>query len=105
MKAPRWLMITTLALTLVFALHASVASAHSPSTGHVRLLVDSRDVRGAVQLAISDLDAALWLDRDSNGDVTWAELVAAEPRVVAYVTERLTWKPARGAMWPMGCCA
>lgn len=89
MKAPRWLMIFTLALALTLTLRVSVASAHSPSTGRVRLHVDGRDVRGSVQLAVADLDAALWLDRDSNGDVTWAELVAAEPRVVAYVTQRL----------------
>lgn len=69
-----------------------LAAAHSPSTGRVTLDVDSRDgreLRGSVQLAIRDLDTALWLDRDQNGDVTWAELQSAEPAVRNYVAQRL----------------
>jgi hypothetical protein len=38
---------------------------------------------------VRDLDGALGLDADGNGEITWTELAASGPRIAAYVEHRL----------------
>jgi hypothetical protein len=68
---------------------APAAWAHEPSTAHLRLAADGNRITGRLDIPVRDLEAALGLDADGNGYVTWGELCAAEPRIRAYVTTRL----------------
>jgi hypothetical protein len=68
---------------------AAPAWAHKPSDAHLRLAVDGDAVTGRLDVAVRDLDAALGLDADGNGEITWGELSAAAPRIADYVTHRL----------------
>lgn len=68
---------------------AGTAAAHKPSDAHVNLAVDGARVTGRVDIAIRDLDGALGVDGDGDGNVTWGELTAAAPRIGAYVQSRL----------------
>ncbi|HEX3766714.1 MAG TPA: HupE/UreJ family protein, partial [Kofleriaceae bacterium] len=45
---------------------------------------------GRLDVAVRDLDAALGLDADGNGEITWGELSAGAPRIAGYVARRLT---------------
>lgn len=67
-----------------------LADAHKLSDAHVHLALDGERVRGRVDIALVDLDAALVLDTDGDGALTWGEVRAAEPRIAAYVEARLT---------------
>jgi hypothetical protein len=69
---------------------ASPAWAHKPSDAHLRLAVDGDAITGRLDVAVRDLDAALELDADGNGEITWRELSDAAPRIADYVTRRLT---------------
>jgi hypothetical protein len=68
---------------------ASTALAHKPSDAHLRLAVNGARLDGRIDVAVRDLDGALTLDEDGDGDVTWGELTAAAPRIATYLTGRL----------------
>ena len=53
---------------------AGSAWAHKPSDAHLHLAVDGSVVRGRLDVAVRDLDAALTLDADGDGRITWGEL-------------------------------
>lgn len=65
------------------------AWAHKPSDAHLRLSIEDATLTGRLDLAVRDLDGALGIDRDGNGELTWAELVASAPRITGYVDDRL----------------
>ena len=77
--------ITGLAVFLL----AGAAHAHKPSDAYLRLAVDGAKVSGRIDLAVRDVDYALGVDGDHDGNVTWGELAARKNAVAAYVTERL----------------
>src|ERR1043166_697779 len=56
---------------------AAPAWAHKPSDAHVRLVVEVDRITGRLDVAVRDLDAAIGVDTDGNGEITWAELQAA----------------------------
>lgn len=68
---------------------AGTALAHKPSDAHLRLAQGGARLDGRLDVAVRDLDAALGVDADGDGAVTWGELAAAAPRISAYVAERL----------------
>jgi hypothetical protein len=70
-------------------LAAAPAWAHKPSDAHLRLAVDGATITGRLDIAVRDLDGALAVDRDGNGEITWAELTGAAPRIADYVERRL----------------
>lgn len=66
------------------------ADAHKPSDAYLRLEVaPDGDHRGAIDLALRDLDQALGLDGDGDGLVTWGEVRARHAAIEAYVAARL----------------
>lgn len=68
---------------------ARTAAAHKPSDANVNLAVAGDRITGHIDVAIRDLDGALGVDGNSDGNVTWAELTTAAPRIGAYVQSRL----------------
>jgi hypothetical protein len=77
------------AAAVVSWLVAAPAWAHKPSDAHLRLAVDGDTITGRLDIAVRDLDGALGLDGDGNGQITWAELAASGPRIAGYVERRL----------------
>jgi len=73
----------------ILAGSAGTALAHKPSDAHLRLDLDGARLDGRLDVAVRDLDAAITVDADGDGDVTWGELTAAAPRITAYLAGRL----------------
>src|SRR5262245_33560902 len=86
------------ACAIAFA--AAPAWAHKPSDAHLRLAVDGATVTGRLDVAIRDLDGAVGLDADGNGEITWAELSASAPRIADYLAHRLVLR-AEGTACPL----
>ena len=80
-----------LLILMTLALAATPAWAHKPSDAQVRLAVHDAQITGALSVAVRDLDAALTLDADGDGEITWRELSDAGPRIDAYVATRLAF--------------
>ena len=76
-------------LIFLLVLFAATAYAHKPSDSYLSLSVDGAAVRGQWDIALRDLEYAIGLDADGNGEITWGELRAKQPEIAAYALARL----------------
>lgn len=77
------------ALFLLLALFAAAASAHKPSDSYLTVAVAGSAVRGQWDIALRDLDFAIGLDSNGDGEITWGELRARHNEIAAYALARL----------------
>jgi len=66
-----------------------VALAHAPSDSYLTLKPTARTIDARWDIAVRDLDHALALDADGDGNVTWGEVRAREPGITAHLLDRL----------------
>jgi hypothetical protein len=76
-------------LGLAALLLAGAASAHKPSDSYLTLEVEQRQVVGQWDIALRDLDMAIGLDGDGNGELTWNEVRSRQDAIAAYALARL----------------
>jgi len=76
-------------LVLLAFLFAAAAHAHKPSDSYLALGVDGASLRGQWDIALRDLEFAIGLDADGNGEITWGELKAKRRDIEAYAYSRL----------------
>jgi HupE/UreJ protein len=76
-------------LTLLLLLLASAAAAHKPSDSYLTLERQGAEIRGRWDIALRDLDAAITLDANGDGEITWGEVRSKNAAIVAYALSRL----------------
>ena len=76
-------------LVLLSILLAASAQAHKPSDSYLALSVDGAKLRGQWDIALRDLEFAVGLDADGNGEITWGEMKARRKEIEAYALSRL----------------
>ncbi len=69
---------------------AAPAWAHKASDSYLTITVTDAGPSGRWDIALRDLDAALTLDADGNGEITWGEVRARHADIAAYASQRLT---------------
>ncbi len=74
---------------LVLALAAFCAQAHKPSDSYLSLAVEHGAITGRWDIALRDLDVAIGLDTNGDGEITWGELRARHAEIAAYAQARL----------------
>jgi hypothetical protein len=74
---------------VVFAWATSPVFAHKPSDSYLTLEVRGDGITGHWDIALRDLDYALILDADGNGEITWGEVRARHADIAAYASARL----------------
>ena len=82
-----WLVLIISSLFLF--LFSGLAFAHKPSDSYVRLKVDGDTIQGQWDIALRDLDYAIGLDGNNDGQITWGELRAQHEVIAAYALARL----------------
>lgn len=65
------------------------AWAHKPSDSYLSLFVQHDQIEGQWDIALRDLDDAIGLDRDGNGQLTWGEVRDAHGEISTYALSRL----------------
>ena len=70
-------------------LAVSAAQAHKSSDSYLQIDATDKGLDVRWDIALRDLDAALDLDANEDGKLTWAEVKAAWPRVQTYAMARL----------------
>jgi hypothetical protein len=65
------------------------ALAHKPSDSYLTLVVREARIDGQWDIALRDLDMAIGLDQDGNGELTWNEVRARHAAIAAYALARL----------------
>ncbi len=76
-------------LALLMALCLPTAWAHKPSDSYLTINVKTAAIEGQWDIALRDLDFALTLDADGNGELTWGEVRARHADIAAYASQRL----------------
>ncbi|HEY0685924.1 MAG TPA: HupE/UreJ family protein [Steroidobacter sp.] len=82
----RWFAIL---LLLAASMHVDCAQAQSGSESFLSLYVDQASVRGEWQVPLVDLDAALALDSNRDGDIAWPEIQDRRQHIEAYLEANL----------------
>lgn len=97
LRHARWALAVAAAV-LAIALAPTPAQAHAPSNATLSLAAEAdHGVQQRWDIALRDLDRVLPLDADDDGQITWAELRAAWPQVVALADDGLRLSTDRGA--------
>ena len=81
--------MTRIVVLLACALLASPALAHKASDAYLTVERDGRSLQGQWDIALRDLDNALGLDANGDGDITWGEVRIREADIAAYALPRL----------------
>src|SRR3989442_6787198 len=74
---------------LLCALLAAPSFAHKPSDAYLTLDRDGVALSGQWDIALRDLDNALSLDANGDGEITWGEVRAKHVEIAAYALDRL----------------
>ena len=77
-------------LLLLCACAATPAMAHKASDSYLVLQVNGREVAGQWDIALRDIDFAIGLDANGDGDITWGEVQARRADIAAWALGRLT---------------
>jgi HupE / UreJ protein len=82
-------LVPMLVLSVLLLLAAAPAEAHKASDAYLQIDAGTDRLTVRWDIALRDLDAALDLDTDQDGKLTWAEVRAAQPRIETYALEHL----------------
>ena len=74
---------------LLLLLLATTAAAHKPSDSYLTLERRGAEIAGQWDIALRDLDAAITLDANGDGDITWGEVRAKNAAIAGYALSRL----------------
>jgi HupE / UreJ protein len=76
-------------IALLMAFCVPAAWAHKPSDSYLTITAQAAAISGQWDIALRDLDFALTLDADGNGELTWGEVRARHADIAAYAREHL----------------
>lgn len=82
-------MMRILSLLMVALLWAPAALAHKASDSYLNLAVDGARIEGRWDIALRDLELAVGLDADGDGQLTWDEVRARHGAIEAYALSHL----------------
>jgi len=76
-------------LLSLFACAAMPAMAHKASDSYLALQVKGQEVTGQWDIALRDIDFAIGLDANGDGEITWGEVKARHADIAAWALGRL----------------
>lgn len=83
-------MMRLLLACLLLCCAAGPAAAHKPSDSYLVLRAGGQHIDGQWDIALRDLDYAIGLDNDGDGQLTWDEIRAHHGQIAAYALSRLS---------------
>lgn len=82
-------------LLLLLLMGATHTWAHKASTSYLQLQMAGTAISGRWDIALRDLDVALGLDRNDDGQLSWGEVRLQQDRIARHVLARLTLRTER----------
>lgn len=79
-------------LLLALFCFSHIAAAHRPSDAYLNITVSQDGLQGQWEIALRDLDHAIGLDRNMNGEITWGEVKSQHDAISAFALARLQIK-------------
>src|SRR5688572_10325780 len=81
-------------LWLGFLCLASILRGHTPADSFLQVAHAAGVITGRADLPLRELEDALGLDEDANGEITWGEVKARALLLDRYLNERLHFRTA-----------
>lgn len=81
---------TAIILVEIIFVFVGSAAAHKPSDSYLTLRIDGDRVDGRWDIALRDLDHAIGLDLDQDGQLSWGEVKQNHGRIAAFALARLS---------------
>lgn len=75
------------------------AFAHKPSDSYLRVTVHEDSIEGQWDMALRDLEYAIGLDGNANGEITWGEMRSRHTAIAGYALSRLRISNQDSACW------
>ena len=91
-------------IAALLAIAAPSALAHKPSDSYLAISVEGEEVSGQWDIALRDLDFAIGIDDNGDGDINWGEVKAHHNDIAAYSLARLKLRSG-GAECPVHATA
>ncbi len=88
MNAPAVVLAGLLAVSGLFA--SNPVLAHKPSDSYLILRADGTSISGQWDIALRDLEYAIGLDSNGDGQITWGELKSRHADIAAYALARFS---------------
>ena len=85
------LRLTMVSLYVIF-FFASPAFAHKPSDSYLTIYREGENILGEWHVSLRDLDYAIGLDTNNNGEITWKEVKEHHKNIADYVLPKLKMK-------------
>lgn len=82
-------MMARLIMMLLVCCWCTLAQAHKPSDSYLSLDVQGQTIAGQWDIALRDLDFAIGLDGNGDGELTWDEIRARHGQIAAYALQHL----------------
>ncbi|MGB0911317.1 MAG: HupE/UreJ family protein, partial [Nitrospirales bacterium] len=92
------LLISLLACFLLLQF-SEAAFAHKASDSYLRFNIEGKTIQGQWDIALRDLDVAIGVDRNDDGQITWGELRTKQEAIEHYALPRLIFKQNMEACW------
>lgn len=89
-------------VVFLFLSMSGMVAAHETTRSYLDLTRDAQDVRADLRVAFRDIEVAVWVDDDLDGQITWGETLARLPMVQAYVMAGLTLSAGGPCMMKAG---
>jgi hypothetical protein len=70
---------------------STAAFAHISSNGFLSAHLDGREIQGSMEISVRDAELAVGIDANHDGKITWAELRSAQPQLVGYLSDHVTF--------------
>ena len=80
-----------LALLSLLLFTSLAAEAHKPSDSYLHLNIDGARISGQWDISLRDLEQAIGLDANGDGEITWGELRERQADIAAYALARLSF--------------
>lgn len=89
-------LIAAIIVVEILSILVGPAAAHKPSDSYLTLTINGDRIDGRWEISLRDLDHAIGLDQNQDGELTWGEVKLKHAAIKAYALARLTLKTANG---------
>ncbi len=86
-----------LLLAVLLLMASALTHAHKPSDSYLAVKAESGRIEGQWDIALRDLEYAIGLDANGDGEITWGELSARHTNLASYALARLKIATGSGA--------
>lgn len=81
-----------LSLLVLILMLPAAGQAHKPSDSYLRLDFSTDKPSGQWYIALRDLEYAIGIDSNHDGDINWGELSARHAEIADYALEACLWR-------------